>query len=624
MVMTVFGPFLFFSLLNALTVSLSKKPFGKCLPLTMILSAFVMFFSQLLLKTFQPGGVMLLLLLAGSLAFIWFNWRKKDSSFKKNYLSYGFWAFLAVYLLYLWIDFGRNFDAWDEFSHWGIMVKEMLRTDRFYSEDLSHLLVHKEYPPFVAVFEMLWCQICGRYSEMAVSMAIHVFSLSLLVPGLMEDGMERRGRKALGLGFFFAILFILVISAFDVYGIFHTIYTDMFMPVLYVYCMSLILTGDVRNTGFGRICFVCSLTALILSKQMAAAFVMLVWLTYFMMVFTEEKGWKRSLGKYITMVLALVLPAVNYGIWRNYTRSLGLTGQFDLGQVNIKTILAILTGNGTRTQTDTWKAYFGALFQRSVFAGITPMTYVSSFFVALLLLYVIWRFLDSSMEKRQALGLGLVFTCGTLGYAFTMFVLYMFCFAESEMVILASYERYMDSYVVSEFLILLILAVRAAERRFAGMITPKNVALFLCGSTVVLGPAKLYNLSPQAMKGNPAGMYYDLARTLVSNTEYGSSVLLLSTGGMPQNEYYINYFADGREISLTCAYEIPDFMEEGYVELIQDTLERMDYAFVINTSEEMDSALADLTGGVKLKENCVYQVEHTGDRDKIRLLEVTK
>lgn len=622
MIMTAFAPLIFFSLLNGLTVSLSKKPFGKCLPLTMMLSTFVMYFGQLVFKTFQAGEGILIFLLTGSLVWMGIKWRKKDSLFKENYFSYGFWAFLAVYLIYLWVDFGRNFNAWDEFSHWGIMVKEMLRTDRFYSEDISHLLVHKEYPPFVAVFEMTWCQICGRYSEMAVSMAIHVFSLCLLVPGLLEEEKMKRGKKAFGIGFFFAVFFVLVISAFDVYGIFHTIYTDMFMPILYVYCMSLLINGNVTNSRFSRICFWCSLSALAIAKQMGIAFVMLVWLGYLIMVFTENGGIQNSFDRWMAIVLTVFLPAINYMIWSNYTKSLNLTGQFDLGQVSVKAIFSILTGNGNRVQNETWKTYFSALFQRSVFAGIAPMTYISSFLVVLLLLYVIWHFLYLSMKREQVFGLGLIFSCGTLGYGFAMFVLYMFCFAESEMLVLASFERYMDSYVVSEFLILLILAVRAVEQRFGEIITPRNLALLFCGSTIVLGPTKLINLSPQIMKGNPAGMYYDYARNLVNHTKPDSSVLLLATEGMPQNEYYINYYADGRGISLTCAYEIPDFKDESYVEKITNTMKGMDYAFVIDTSEEMNQALVELTGGELLEPNRIYQVKQEGDQ--IKLLYVTE
>lgn len=56
-----------------------------------------------------------------------------------------------ICLLVLVVDYKRCFSNWDELSHWGKMVKEMLRTDLFYSENISDLLVHKDYPPFLYI-----------------------------------------------------------------------------------------------------------------------------------------------------------------------------------------------------------------------------------------------------------------------------------------------------------------------------------------------------------------------------------------------------------------------------------------------------------------------------------------
>ena len=52
-----------------------------------------------------------------------------------------------------------------------------------------------------------------------------------------------------------------------------------------------------------------------------------------------------------------------------------------------------------------------------------------------------------------------LYTCGTIGYGLTLGILYMFCFSEAEMARLASYERYMASYLLGEILILLFLFI---------------------------------------------------------------------------------------------------------------------------------------------------------------------
>lgn len=58
------------------------------------------------------------------------------------------------------------------------------------------------------------------------------------------------------------------------------------------------------------------------------------------------------------------------------------------------------------------------------------------------------------------------------------------------------------------------------------------------------------------------------------------------------------------------------------MEKITNTMKGMDYAFVIDTSEEMNQALVELTGGELLEPNRIYQVKQEGDQ--IKLLYVTE
>ena len=77
-----------------------------------------------------------------------------------TFFSNGFYAFILVYIVFLFLDAGRSFSKWDDLMHWGKMVKEMFRIDRFYSE--SNLLqIHKDYPPFMQLFEYVWCRFGG-------------------------------------------------------------------------------------------------------------------------------------------------------------------------------------------------------------------------------------------------------------------------------------------------------------------------------------------------------------------------------------------------------------------------------------------------------------------------------
>ena len=48
-------PLIYFILANGLVVVISKRTFGKCMPITMMITAFTYFFSQVLCHTFKVG-----------------------------------------------------------------------------------------------------------------------------------------------------------------------------------------------------------------------------------------------------------------------------------------------------------------------------------------------------------------------------------------------------------------------------------------------------------------------------------------------------------------------------------------------------------------------------------------
>src|SRR5574344_458490 len=132
-------PLLYFLLFNGTLTVVFKKKFGECLPLTLVITTLIMFISQLLFKTFNVGFYLnifvavLFPILLGYFKFI----AKKKLELKENYFTKGFFIFVLLYLFVMILDFNRTFSQWDELSHWGVMVKEMFRLDKFYSVDAS-------------------------------------------------------------------------------------------------------------------------------------------------------------------------------------------------------------------------------------------------------------------------------------------------------------------------------------------------------------------------------------------------------------------------------------------------------------------------------------------------------
>ena len=71
---------------------------------------------------------------------------KELARLKSDFLTPAFCIFIVIYAFIFFLNYNRGFSQWDEISHWGPMVKEMFRLDKFYSVAESALSVHKDYP----------------------------------------------------------------------------------------------------------------------------------------------------------------------------------------------------------------------------------------------------------------------------------------------------------------------------------------------------------------------------------------------------------------------------------------------------------------------------------------------
>ena len=313
--------------------------------------------------------------------------KHNDREYISRICSIGLFSFMAIYLIFIVTDFGRHFTAWDEISHWGMMAKEMLRTDRFYSDASSKLTVHRDYPPFMTIFEYLVCRLSGGYSEGAVTFALHLISFSMLVSPVSEYiGEGERGYKWYKKLFVSALLVLimeLVLISFDADNVYSTIYTDLFMAILYVYAVWLILSKDATDTGFGYFSFVLTLCALILSKQMSAAFVMLAWLLFIVMYALGKRGNVIVKGIALKALGMILLPAFCYLLWNIYVKSNGITGQFELSQISARGVLSILAGGGIWAQHAAYFKYVEYLFSYPITTGVFKLSFMTALIVAL-------------------------------------------------------------------------------------------------------------------------------------------------------------------------------------------------------------------------------------------------
>ena len=638
----VFGPLLFYILLNFWTVYIGKKTFGVSLPVTLMISVLLVYISQFVFGTFSIGLCICLIFSAAAIIALIMHKSllKKDPLVMKRFFSSGFYAFLVIYFLFLIVDYRRFFTSWDELSHWGKMVKEMLRLDSFYCDPASDLLVHKDYPPFASLFQMLWCRLTLEYSEAGVTTALHVFEFAILIPPVtdrLQDGKALAVKRALLYDLLLTVIFAMLIFNFDFSG-FNTIYMDLLMPILYAYIISVIMDRSLRRSGFGYCSILIGQTCLIISKQMSISFVLLAWLFFTVCEITDSGARESFSGKALvkkysadkrfsgngrTLLLlcrssgVLFIPALANMSWSHYVKTLGISGQFDLSTLNLGAFLDIIKGGGTFAQHNVYKDYINALFTMTQSSGTFKLPYAAAVLLAVCILFCLYYLFRKVMDKKELAGYLTVFLTGSVCYALTMLVLYMFFFSESEMIRLASYQRYMCSYVVSEYLLLLLILIDLLNRAKIDFMHFKYLITSLGVCLLMFDASKLSNLSPQLFNGMPLSDYHSRAEKLRELSADGDRIFLVSTSN-GATMYFLNYYLDDREFDARYLYSdvaVQSAENAEYWNTVIDCVKENDYLYVYDSADPANAVLGQFTEGGTLYDDAVYEISVGEDQE---------
>lgn len=206
-------------------------------------------------------------------------------------------------------------------------------------------------------------------------------------------------------------------------------------------------------------------------------------------------------------------------------------------------------------------------------------------------------------------GYNLVFA-GNIGYAFSMFVLYMFCYSEVEMTSLASYSRYMGSFVTSEYLILLFIFCRLTAQISSSSLNTKSVLIVFGSSLFLLDATRLVDLAPQVLKGEPMIECRIRAEYIQNHTEDEDDIFVISSNNCAYI-YYLNYYLENRDMDIRYLYSNIASESESdseYWQSIKDCIEENNYVYICDGSEQVNFELGRYSKSSTLEDNTLYKV----------------
>lgn len=523
--------YLFFNLLIIIPTNYIKQTnYGKSLPLVFISSIFVLYLSQIVFKSFLIGFYLLLILALFGLYLLIKNIKNKD--FLNRYLTNGFYLFIIIFIVLALYNYKREFNIYDEFSHWGHFVKSMYYNNNFYSFDTLSF-AHKEYPPFFSLFELLWCYLCNSFNEAIITLSIHIFEASTLFVYYI-DSYKKDIKKTLILMIISALLMVTFDYQENTLG---SIYVDY--PIMLYYAYLFLLTLKIKDNKYNFILFVISLSMFLLTKQVSIALYLVILFLFVSLYFNKTKEF------FIKLISIIIFPLLTYKSWDLVIRNINVFKQFDL---SISDVLS-LTNGLSDIQISTSNNYLSALIKTGLTNGPLKLAYILLCVLVIVLLIVFIK-----ENKRKKLSLISSITISFIGYALLMYIMYMFCFSESEMARLASYSRYMGTFMCASFIIALLLI----EFNYKYIVIISLLTIFTIRPSDFLLKTPYFRLFLPSSK-----IYKDCANTIKTH----NNTLVVSENIGYGNEI-INFYLEDN-YNYTYSNELIDYENYDYIYFIR-------------------------------------------------------
>ena len=471
----------------------------------------------------------------------------------------------------------RRLMSYDEYSHWGLMIKNIVAFDALPRRGAGAAFVLYDYPPMGALFPAMVCRIFGYRDGMAY-FGYELLLLTLAAGLVPPEATTARKTVAYGL----VLLCLTTLFPFSVLRLF----SEPMIALLFALCLRPVFRREADRME--RLADLCAAMALALTKNDGAFFVALA---LAIRLAAGEKKERRDCLKDGTAA------ALAYAAYALYRAANGIASNY---QPETGSRLADwLSGHLAKPFSDVpglfVSVFFGRKFPQAGVYSCYALGVSAAVLFAALTLICAWIVLLSVDRKKTAYLFGALYA-GQALYLLMLMATYMFFFAEDEAQWLAEFDR----YVSLPALLIALTACMALTWNESRMRTRSGAAML--AMTAALIPLDHPELMRETFITREA-----VVKTLWENSGTDSVIAFLRENMELSTMRRLYLMGDCRYIFL---YEqlMPQAMVEEQradsMEAMQKGLDegRYDYAFVGNL--EPDGFLAQ--GG--LQANTLYAV----------------
>lgn len=371
----------------------------------------------------------------------------------KSLLTPGLAIFFSLALFSFLLTRGMQLSSWDEFSHWGTIVKATFLFDAVGPYNPVEL-GFRSYPPSLSLFEYFVTKLGGSWLEGNIFWAYQLIIWSLFTPFLAQLTWRRWGQ-------ILAVVPLVFIAPLAFFNSLNVTLIDPLLGMLFGYALAIAYVGNILQWRLA-LHVGLSIFMLTLAKDAGTFLASLVVVLYVVRLLAakklnpEEWSWKRFAMLGSIPILSLV--ASNQS-WAALVIARVETPAFQ-NPIDISAFFGALRGEGPAYWQEVQTTFgFGVSNYPINTDGVLAIPQLQLIVIFAIVLATFEWLVSRRMSRRFGLAsLGTV-TIGAVVYTYGLLVLYLFRFGDYEAVRLASYERYLGTYWAGIALFVALVAI---------------------------------------------------------------------------------------------------------------------------------------------------------------------
>lgn len=608
--------FLLISSGSVLCSAVFNKKYEEVLPIAC--SAIVLILFGFGMFNMLEVGVIILCIMGIScyiVAFVWSIKHKIVRQWLANIFTMSFGIFVILCLVSVYCFRGKLLHSWDEFTHWGTVVKEMILLNDFGTNPEANLLC-STYPPGIGLFqyllEKIYIWVTGNaFSEELLYMAYQIFMYAYLVPFI---GTKIKNNIFYGL---VSMVLIFLAPFFFYQEVYSTIYVDPLIGILAGVGLATVLWGKKDVLNWLQIMAVCSM--LVLVKDAGILFAIIVAVTQVLVAWCDQgKFSKKLVVNGMCVLSSICLPLI---LW-NIDVAINNANRLFSSPIDFRQLLNIVLHTDTTYRMTVWNTYWKYLVIVPIQLGDTGiyMNYFGLFLAYIVILYILIKTSSDKniIEKKSSL---IVFSMGivqTLVYIIGLVLTYIFKFDENDALRMASYHRYINIAYLAMW-ILIVVSVIQFMYNISVQNKNKFCILILCVmvifSPMLLAYSHVIERESVYMSMKLREPYERIVNTIETQTQEDDSIYFIAQESQGFESWILRYEFRKRKMN-GVAYSLgPQFyegdmysVEKSPEEWMDELVENYDYVALYKLNDYFILNYAEMFEGEEIISGALYRV----------------